>query len=582
MKNHWAFEPIERPDLPAVDDEQWCRTDIDRFILARLEANDLGPNPEANKAVLCRRVFLDLTGLPPTIAELDAFTSDDGEDAYERLIDRLLSEEPYRTRYAERMATPWLDLARFADTSGIHMDAGRSIWPWRDWVLDAYRTNKPFNSFVIEQLAGDLLPDATPEQIIASGFNRCHVTSDEGGAINDELLLEYAVDRTSTLGQVFLGLSVGCARCHDHKFDPVSAEEFYSLLAFFNNNEEPGLYNQNQNAMRALEPAFEIRRPEDRSHLEELEAMLAELKMKRDVPAPDEATKIEAFLTELRTGGGWQWTEAPIASGSSNGGATMEVQEDGSILASGTNPAKDEYVVSIPTDQTGLRAVLLEVMTDPSLPASRVGRPSNGNAIISGITAEVVSRADPSIRQPIEFIWVWSDHDQQSPGYDFKATNVLRPDDGRIWALGSHELAGGRTAMLIAREPFGFEGGSTIELKVESDSVYTQHAIGRFKVMLGSANDAALARLPLATTGWYIVGPYSFGTTDEGYETAFGPEEAGPLDLAKSYGKQKWRYAPGVVEGSQRLPCARHRRRVRRARGLRALGSHAHALDGQR
>jgi hypothetical protein len=547
---HWAYEAIARPEVPRVKNDEWCRNDVDRFILARLEADNLAPNNETSAATLCRRVFLDLTGLPPTIEELDAYLADDTPDAYERLIERLFTEEPYRTRYAERMATPWMDLARYADTSGIHMDAGRSIWPYRDWVIESYRENKPFDDFVIEQLAGDVLPDPTPDQVVASGFNRCHVTSDEGGAINDEWLLEYAVDRTSTFGTVFLGLSVGCARCHDHKFDPVSAEEFYGLLAFFNNNDEPGLYTQNQNAMRALEPAFEIRRSEDQTYLTELETMLAELKAKRDKPDPEEAEKIDAFLADLRTTGGWTWTDSPITQGSSSGGATMDVQEDGSILASGINPTTDEYIVTIPTEATGLRGVLLEVMTDPSLQPGRVGRPSNGNAVISGVTAEVVSKADPSLRTPIEFIWVWADHYQPEGNYDFKATNILRPDDGRVWALGSHMLPGGRAAMLLAKEPFGFEGGSTIELKVDCNSIYAQHAIGRFKVMLGTANETALARLPLVETGWYIVGPYASASAEEAYNTAFGPEEAGALALGKKYRKQAWRFAPGVVEAT--------------------------------
>ena len=545
---HWAYESIARPEVPRVKNDEWCRNDVDRFILARLEADNLAPNNETSAATLCRRVFLDLTGLPPTIEELDAYLADDAPDAYERLIERLFTEEPYRTRYAERMATPWMDLARYADTSGIHMDAGRSIWPYRDWVIESYRTNKPFDDFVIEQLAGDVLPDPTPDQVVASGFNRCHVTSDEGGAINNELLLEYAVDRTSTFGTVFLGLNVGCARCHDHKFDPVSAAEFYGLLSFFNNNEEPGLYNQNANAMRALEPAFAIRRPEDASRITELETMLAALKAKRDTPTPDEAAKLKAFLSELRTRGAWSWANTAIASGSSAGGATLTVQEDGSVLVSGENPAKDEYVVSIPTTDVGLRAIQVEFMQDPSLTNGGIGRSSNSNVVLTSITAEVVSTADPTVRTPIEFTWAWADHAQSAPSHDYRVTGVLRPDDGRGWAFNSHQHGGGRTVMLLARDAFGFDGGSTIELKIDSNSVYAQHAPGRFAVRLGSMNDDALDELPLLATGWNIVGPFPFASPDEGYETEFGPEESGPLAFGKSYGTQQWRFAPGVKE----------------------------------
>lgn len=545
---HWAYESIVRPEVPRVQNDAWCRNDVDRFILARLEADNLAPNDEATDATLCRRVFLDLTGLPPTIEELDEFLADDAPNAYERLIERLFTEEPYRTRYAERMATPWMDLARYADTSGIHMDAGRSIWPYRDWVIESYRSNKPFDEFVIEQLAGDVLPNPTPDQIVASGFNRCHVTSDEGGAINDELLLEYAVDRTSTFGTVFLGLNVGCARCHDHKFDPVSAAEFYSLLAFFNNNKEPGLYNQNQNAMRALEPAFSIRRPEDASRITELETLLADLRIKRDTPSPDEAAELETFLSDLVAHGAWKWTDAPIASGTSTTGATLTIQADGSVLVSGENPAKDEYVVLIPTSDVGLRAIQVEFMQDPSLTKGGIGRSSNSNVVITGIRAEVVSTADPTVRSSIDFTWAWADHAQSAPSDDYRVTGVLRPDDGRGWALNSHQLRGGRTVVLLARDPFGFDGGSTIELKIDSNSIYAQHAPGRFAVRLGSMNQDALEKLPLLTSGWNIVGPFPFASPDEGYETAFGPEEKGPLAFGKSYGEHQWRYAPGVKE----------------------------------
>ena len=391
-KTTGPFTQLTRPEIPKVAQPEWCRNEIDHFVLAQIETSEITPSPEAEKATLARRLFIDVTGLPPTIEEIDTYMADTAPGAYERLVDHLFTTEPYRTRYAERMATPWLDLARYADTSGIHMDAGRSIWPWRDWVLEAYRDNMPFDRFVIEQLSGDQLPDATYEQIIASGFNRNHVTSDEGGAINDEYLLEYAVDRTNTVGTVFLGLSVGCARCHDHKFDPVSTEEFYSLLAFFNNNEEPGVYSQIQDPYRALEPAFELRQDEDREHITELQTMLASLKKQRNTPSPEEAGQIKTFITDLHTQGGWAWHQAKIDSALSKGGATMSVQPDGSVLASGENPATDEYTLTLTTDETNLRTVLIEIMPDPSQANNRVGRPNNGNAIMSGVTAEVVSK----------------------------------------------------------------------------------------------------------------------------------------------------------------------------------------------
>ena len=235
-ETHWAFIPPERPALPPVSDPEWVRNPIDHFVLARLDAEGLGPSAEADRATLLRRVTLDLTGLPPTPVELAAFLGDDSPDAYEKAVDRLLGSP----RYGERMASEWLDAARYADTNGYQTDGERSMWRWRDWVIDAYNANMPFDQFTIEQIAGDMLPGATRDQRIATAFNRNHSQNGEGGIVVDEFLVEYAVDRVETTSTVWLGLTLGCARCHDHKFDPLSQQEFYEVLANFNNIPERG------------------------------------------------------------------------------------------------------------------------------------------------------------------------------------------------------------------------------------------------------------------------------------------------------------------------------------------------------
>ncbi len=203
---------------------------IDNFILARLESEGLKPSPEADKATLLRRVTFDLTGLPPTPAEMDAFLHDKSPDAYEKVVDRLLNSP----RYGERMAMQWLDLARYADTHGYHIDSHREMWHWRDWVIDAFNRNMPFDEFTIEQLAGDLLPHPTLAQRIATGFNRNHMINFEGGAIPEEYQNEYVVDRVETTSVVWMGMTMGCARCHDHKYDPIKQKDFYRFYAFFN------------------------------------------------------------------------------------------------------------------------------------------------------------------------------------------------------------------------------------------------------------------------------------------------------------------------------------------------------------
>jgi mono/diheme cytochrome c family protein len=228
---HWSFIPPQKAPLPAVTTSQWVRNPIDQFILARLEQEKLKPNAEADKRTLIRRVTLDLTGLPPTPEQVSAFVKDRSPDAYEKIVDRLLASP----EWGEQRAHYWLDAARYGDTHGIHFDNYREIWTYREWVINAFNQNLPFDEFTRENLAGDLLPDATPAQKIGSGFNRCNVTSNEGGAIDDEYYALYARDRTETTAQVWLGLTAGCAVCHDHKYDPLTQKEFYSLTSFFNN-----------------------------------------------------------------------------------------------------------------------------------------------------------------------------------------------------------------------------------------------------------------------------------------------------------------------------------------------------------
>jgi hypothetical protein len=240
-QKHWSFIAPKRPDVPKdLRDPKWVRNPIDAFVLQRLEREGLKPSPEADKATLLRRVSLDLIGLPPTPAELDAFLKDTSPDAYEKVVDRLLRSP----QYGERMAFPWLDAARYADSNGYQTDGERFMWRWRDWVIDAFNRNMPWDQFTIEQLAGDLLPNATLDQKIATGFNRNHRGNSEGGIVPEEYAVEYVVDRVDTTSTVFMGLTVACARCHNHKFDPFTQKEFYQLFAYFNNVPEHGKFRR--------------------------------------------------------------------------------------------------------------------------------------------------------------------------------------------------------------------------------------------------------------------------------------------------------------------------------------------------
>ena len=244
-QKHWSLLRPMSPQVPAVRDAAWCRNEIDRFVLARLEAEGAHPSPMADRATLIRRLSFDLTGTPPTPAEVDAFVADPSEQAYGKLVDHLL-DSPH---YGERLALQWLDTARYADTNGYNNDGDRTMWRWRDWVIEAFNSNLPYDQFLTDQLAGDLLPGATLDQKIASGFNRNHPITTEGGAVDEEYRIEYVADRVQTTATAFLGLTMRCARCHDHKYDPISQKDYYRFFAFFNNVPEKGV------------PAFDAREP---------------------------------------------------------------------------------------------------------------------------------------------------------------------------------------------------------------------------------------------------------------------------------------------------------------------------------
>jgi len=319
---HWSLITPQRPELPAVKQSGWVRTPIDTFILERLEREKLTPSPEAEKTTLLRRVTLDLTGLPPTLAELDAFLADPSPQAYERAVDRLLASP----HYGERMATRWLDGARYADTSGYQSDGERVMWRWRDWVIDAFNANMPFDQFTVEQLAGDLLPNATVEQKIATGFNRNHRGNAEGGIIPEEYAVEYVVDRVETTSTVWLGLTLGCTRCHDHKYDPFSQREFYQLYSFFNRVPEKGRAIKYGNS-----PPY-IKSPTDDQQraLDALEAQLATAKarftgMEKEIASAQAAWEASPASAELQD---WTPQHDLVAHFGLNGDARNDAAND--------------------------------------------------------------------------------------------------------------------------------------------------------------------------------------------------------------------------------------------------------------
>ncbi len=546
---HWSFVAPVRPPEPSVADAAWPLNAVDRFVLAAQEARGQAPAPDAEPAELLRRACLDLTGLPPTPEELDEFLADPAADAYEARIERLLTQEPYLSRHAERMTAAWLDVARYGDTNGIHTDAGRSAWPWRDWVLAAFRANMPWDEFVTEQLAGDLLPGASLAQQVASGFHRNQVVTDEGGAIPEEYLAEYAAERVAVTGSVFLGLTLGCARCHDHKFDPLTMQDFYGLSAFFNSIEEPGLYSQEADSRRAFEPFLQVPSESQAARLAVLDAELAAAREELARPAPEDDARHAEFVDALPAELGLRWELLRPEAARSTAGATLDVRADGSVLAGGANPDTDEHVLQARTDATDLRLLLLEALPDPSLPEGRIGRAPNGNAVLTGVTLTAAPVGDPAEAQAVPLDWAWADHVQ--PDGDFGAANALVAGDALGWAVDAHRVPGGRALLLLARAPFGWPGGTRLTVALEYRSVHARHALGCVRLSASPLREESLWRLPLARSDWYRVGPFPAAGAQEAYDLAPGPESDAKLDLARNFGagNQYWMHEPTLADG---------------------------------
>ncbi|MFN0067399.1 MAG: PSD1 and planctomycete cytochrome C domain-containing protein [Limisphaerales bacterium] len=486
---HWSLVPPVRPPDPKIENRKLeIRNPIDAFVFSRLEKGGLQPSAEADRATLVRRAALDLTGLPPSIEEVDAFINDASPKAYEGLVDRLLDSP----RYGERMAVDWLDAARFADTHGYHLDSGRDMTAWRDWVIRAFNENKPFDQFTVEQLAGDLLPGATRDQRIASGFNRNHMINYEGGAIAEEYHYAYLVDRVNTTTTVWLGLTMACAQCHDHKYDPLSKQDYYRFLAFFNQVPESGLDGNRGNAS----PTLKLTTPEQDAELARLNGELEPLDRRlREPDAVWDAAQQswEAAASAALT----EWASPAIAAADSEGGSHLVLRDDGVIAAEGGNPAQDTYVLRLRPKSSRLTAVRLEALADDALKAKGPGRSENGNFLLS----RAALRAGSGPELPLAH--ASASHSQG----EFPVAGVLDSDPGTGWGI---LPAAGRThtAVLELVQPLDLPAGAEVTLRLEFRSAFAQHAIGRLRVATtDSPAGPALRPLPAAVRELLAVAP---------------------------------------------------------------------------
>ena len=481
-QGHWAFISPKRPEVPVHPD---AKHPVDAFLNERLGVEGLQMRQQADKNTLLRRASLDLIGLPPSLEEMDNFAKDVSSDAYEKALDRLLSSP----HFGERMALEWLDLARYADSNGFQSDGSRDMWLWREWLIGAYNRNLPFDQFTIEQLAGDMLPDAREDQIVATGFNRNHRLNGEGGRIVDEWFVETVIDRVETTSTTWLALTMTCARCHDHKYDPVSQKEFYEFFAFFNSNDESGVLAANgKNGFNTM-PFIKVASKDQKNKQVEWETKLKEAELGAKGAESGMASAFEQWLEKKRKSlangqSKKTWNMLVDEKVTSKGGATLKRQIDGSWLASGKNPSGDIYEIRALVEPGKLAGVLLEVFPDKSLPNQSLGRASNGNFVLTGIRVSVQPKEGKPVVLDIKE--AKSDYDQSKWEVSRILKNLKNLDKASSsgWAVNGNEVDKRipRKAMFMASVPIEIVKGSELIVSMHHKSQYSDHNVGRFRL----------------------------------------------------------------------------------------------------
>lgn len=532
---HWSFQPIQRPTPPKVTNSRWVRNPIDSFVLARLEAEKIAPAPEADRATLIRRLSLDLTGLPPTLGEVDDFLNDARPAAYERVVDRLL-DSPH---YGEQWARHWLDLARYADSDGYEKDLLRPhAWRWRDWVIDAFNRDVPFDRFTLEQIAGDLLPAddraRAIEQHVATGFQRNTLLNREGGIDIEEDRNKIVVDRINTVATVWLGLTLGCAECHSHKYDPITQREYYQLFAFFNSTDDRDMIAPLPGAIAELE--------KKRAGFLETQRRYVEVK-----DADFEAwTKKVAELPNI-----WHPPDSyELPTFNANNGANLYPQEDGSFLVTGTVGGNTHYVMMSNTRLRDISGIRVEALTDDMLPQGGPGWSPRGNFVLSELRVEASPLADVTKLKKVAVDRAVADHAQKS----FEIERAIDGDDKTGWAIDMPGLAlhgVDRCAVFLPQEKISHEDGTRLKISL------VQHggpnlSLGRFRVMMTNA-DRAVAVQQAVPQRIRDLAAMSAGkrsldqqvTLLRYYHATLKPEEARFKDFTQELAE--WRQAQGDV-----------------------------------
>ena len=563
-EDHWSLvplAPLAEQTVPEAPAEARVANAIDAFVARRLASEGMRQSDRADARTLLRRLSFDLTGLPPTPEELAAFEADDSPQAYENAVDRLL-DSPH---YGEHMARFWLDLVRYADTHGMHFDNYREMWPYRDYVIDSFNQNKPLDEFYTEQLAGDLLGgeegEPTRTQLVASGFNRLNVTTNEGGSIYEEVVARNVIDRTEAFGTVFVGLTTGCAVCHDHKFDPISQAEFYQLSAFFNSLDGQEM-DQN---VKDHQPSIKVPSEQQQTRLAELE------QLERDTLAglmgelPQADAGLEAWIASLRSPDESVESEpVPLnvtelhatADNTGEGISIQTVTPDGEqplIEVTGENPARSDYTITatLPATGRGYRTLRLEVLP---LENDRVGR-TGGNAVISEVVVQMQQPdgtfADVGLRGATA--------SYAQKGFDLQTLIDGKINDTDGWGLGGHEKTGGRTLWISFDGPIGETKGDsadeepqpvTVRVIIKQQSKWGYHTIGKFRL---AVDEAARRIEPVEMGDWHAAGPFELEARNAGfYRNLFGEADGGrkfPADRRQTYlgTEQTWKSPEEVI-----------------------------------
>lgn len=480
-QSHWAFIPPRRAEPPAAPANSRVANVIDQFVLARLAAEKLEPAIEADRRTLARRLSFDLLGLPPSPEEVAAFVADRSPRAYEEFVDRLFASP----HYAERMAVYWLDVVRYADTAGYHSDNHRDLAPYRDYIVQAFHKNKPFDQFAIEQLAGDLLPQPTHESRVASGFNRLLQTTEEGGSQAREYTAKYAADRVRNSGVIWLGVTLGCSECHNHKFDPFSIKDFYSMQAFFADVAERAVGRQDQTP---------IPTPEQEQRIAELDEKLKALRTSLTADTPELAAdqmaweaRMTAELAAMKS----TWTPLKPTTVVSSGGQKFETLEDLSVLGSGENPDLDTYTIELAPGEARVTGVRLEVLTHPSLANNGLSR-ANGNFVLSELEFDWV--AGPAAKpERLEIKRAEADFSQAN----FPIAAAIDRNATTGWAVDGHQKPADHKAVFAFAKPREPASGAKLVVRMRHESQFPKHTVGRFRWSLSGVDEPTLSDVAL-------------------------------------------------------------------------------------